>query len=137
MAFGSPFSSRGRRRRHHGNWVGGILANDTYLADFLSETSKCWMPPCGARVPRLPFLGLSCIYPKPPRVPIPESALPVRWSRPTTRTRSPKSPASQVQAVRRQHGLPISAMPTNLYAGPGDNFAVRLASAAGTHSKPL
>lgn len=78
-----------------------------------------------ARVPRLLFLGSSCIYPKFAPQPIREEAL---LTGPLEQTNDAYAIAKiagifQVQAVRRQYGLPwISAMPTNLY-GPGDNFA--------------
>lgn len=59
--------------------VGGILANDTYPADFLSENLQIQVnlldAAVAARVPRLLFLGSSCIYPKLAPQPIPESAL--------------------------------------------------------------
>lgn len=79
--------------------VGGILANDTYPADFLSENLQIQVnlldAAVAARVPRLLFLGSSCIYPKLARSRSRRARCsPVRWSRPTTRTRSPKSPAS-------------------------------------------
>ena len=121
--------------------VGGILANNTYPVDFLSENLRIQVNVLdaalaqrrrAAAVPRLvvhlPEVraaadhgGLRCS--------------PAPSSRPTTPTRSRRSRASlQVQAVRRQYGLPwISAMPTNLY-GPGDNFSpCRLPCAARAH----
>ncbi|ETZ96763.1 GDP-L-fucose synthase 1 [Mycobacterium kansasii 662] len=77
--------------------VGGILANSTYPADFLSENLQIQVnlldAAVAARVPRLLFLGSSCIYPKFAEQPIKESALlTARWSRRTTPTRSPRSP---------------------------------------------
>ena len=117
--------------------VGGILANSTYPADFLSENLQIQVnlldAAMAARVPRLLFLGSSCIYPKFAPQPIPESAL---LTGPLERTNDAYAIAKiagilQVQAVRRQYGLSwISAMPTNLY-GPGDNF-----SATGSHLLP-
>lgn len=107
--------------------VGGILANDTYPADFLSENLQIQVnlldAAVAARVPRLLFLGSSCIYPKLAPQPIPESALLTGPLEPTNDAYAIAKIAGilAVQAVRRQHGLPwISAMPTNLY-GPGDN----------------
>lgn len=109
--------------------VGGIMANDTYPADFLSENLQIQVnlldAAVAARVPRLLFLGSSCIYPKFSPQPIPETALLTGPLEPTNDAYAIAKIAGilQVQAVRRQHGLPwISAMPTNLY-GPGDNFS--------------
>lgn len=109
--------------------VGGIMANNTYPADFLSENLQIQVnlldAAVAARVPRLLFLGSSCIYPKLSPQPIPESALLTGLLEPTNDAYAIAKIAGilQVQAVRRQHGLPwISAMPTNLY-GPGDNFS--------------
>lgn len=117
--------------------VGGILANSTYPADFLSENLRIQVnlldAAVAARVPRLLFLGSSCIYPKFAPQPIPESALLTGPLEPTNDAYAIAKIAGilQVQAVRRQYGLSwISAMPTNLY-GPGDNF-----SATGSHLLP-
>jgi GDP-L-fucose synthase len=117
--------------------VGGIMANDTYPADFLSENLQIQVnlldAAAAARVPRLLFLGSSCIYPKHSPQPIRENAL---LTGPLERTNDAYAIAKiagilHVQAVRRQYGLPwISAMPTNLY-GPGDNF-----SPSGSHLLP-
>jgi GDP-L-fucose synthase len=117
--------------------VGGILANSTYPADFLSENLQIQVnlldAAVTARVPRLLFLGSSCIYPKYAPQPIKESAL---LTGPLESTNDAYAIAKiagilQVQAVRRQYGLSwISAMPTNLY-GPGDNF-----SQSGSHLVP-
>ncbi|RRR43013.1 GDP-L-fucose synthase [Mycolicibacter terrae] len=109
--------------------VGGIMANNTYPADFLSENLQIQLnlldAAVAARVPRLLFLGSSCIYPKHTRQPITESALLTGPLEPTNDAYAIAKIAGilQVQAVRRQYGLSwISAMPTNLY-GPGDNFS--------------
>ncbi|OBJ20357.1 GDP-L-fucose synthase [Mycobacterium sp. 1245801.1] len=109
--------------------VGGILANDTYPADFLSENLRIQVnlldAAVAARVPRLLFLGSSCIYPKFAPQPIKEGALLTGSLEPTNDAYAIAKIAGilQVQAVRRQYGLAwISAMPTNLY-GPGDNFS--------------
>lgn len=117
--------------------VGGIMANNTYPADFLSENLQIQVnlldAAVAAEVPRLLFLGSSCIYPKLSPQPIPESALLTGPLEPTNDAYAIAKIAGilQVQAVRRQHGLPwISAMPTNLY-GPGDNF-----SPSGSHLLP-
>jgi GDP-L-fucose synthase len=117
--------------------VGGIMANSTYPADFLSENLQIQVnvldAAVAARVPRLLFLGSSCIYPKFAPQPIGESALLTGPLEPTNDAYAIAkiSGILQVQAVRRQHGLSwISAMPTNLY-GPGDNF-----SRSGSHLLP-
>lgn len=117
--------------------VGGIMANSTYPADFLSENLQIQVnlldAAVAARVPRLLFLGSSCIYPKYSPQPINESALLTGPLEPTNDAYAIAKIAGilQVQAVRRQYGLPwISAMPTNLY-GPGDDF-----SASGSHLVP-
>lgn len=117
--------------------VGGIMANDTYPADFLSENLQIQVnlldAAVAARVPRLLFLGSSCIYPKFAPQPIQEGALLTGPLEPTNDAYAIAKIAGilQVQAVRRQYGLAwISAMPTNLY-GPGDNF-----SPSGSHLLP-
>jgi GDP-L-fucose synthase len=117
--------------------VGGIMANDTYPADFLSENLQIQVnlldAAVAARVPRLLFLGSSCIYPKFAPQPINEGALLTGPLEPTNDAYAIAKIAGilQVQAVRRQYGLAwISAMPTNLY-GPDDNF-----STAGSHLLP-
>ncbi|GAA4175000.1 hypothetical protein GCM10022287_19720 [Gryllotalpicola koreensis] len=86
-----------------------------------------------AGVERLLFLGSSCIYPKFAPQPIPEDALLTGHLEETNDAYAIAKIAGimQVQAVRREYGLPwISAMPTNLY-GPGDNF-----SPTGSHVLP-
>jgi GDP-L-fucose synthase len=109
--------------------VGGIMANNTYPADFLSENLQIQVnlldASVAAQVPRLLFLGSSCIYPKFASQPIEESALLTGPLEPTNDAYAIAKIAGilQVQAVRRQYGLSwISAMPTNLY-GPEDNFS--------------
>ncbi|MGH3633395.1 GDP-L-fucose synthase family protein [Mycobacterium sp.] len=109
--------------------VGGIMANSTYPADFLSENLQIQVnlldAAAAARVPRLLFLGSSCIYPKHAAQPISEEALLTGPLEPTNDAYAIAKIAGilQVQAVRHQYGLPwISAMPSNLY-GPGDNFS--------------
>lgn len=117
--------------------VGGIMANNTYPHDFLSENLQIQVNVMDAAVEygveRLVFLGSSCIYPKLAEQPIHEDALLTGHLEPTNDAYAIAKIAGilQVQAVRRQHGLPwISAMPTNLY-GPGDNF-----SPTGSHVLP-
>jgi GDP-L-fucose synthase len=108
--------------------VGGILANDSYPADFLYENlmieanliEAAWR--CGAQ--KLLFLGSSCIYPRLADQPITEDALLTGALEPTNEWYAVAKIAGikLCQAYRRQHGFDcISAMPTNLY-GPGDNY---------------
>lgn len=117
--------------------VGGILANNTYPVDFLSDNLRIQVNVLDAAreygVERLLFLGSSCIYPKFADQPIREDSLLTGHLEPTNDAYAIAKIAGimQVQAVRRQYGLPwISAMPTNLY-GPGDNF-----SPEGSHVLP-
>ncbi|GAA1460711.1 GDP-L-fucose synthase family protein [Williamsia maris] len=109
--------------------VGGIMANSTYPVDFISQNLQVQVNVLDAalevEVPRVLFLGSSCIYPKFAEQPIREDALLTGELEPTNDAYAIAKIAGilQVQAVRRQYGLPwISAMPTNLY-GPGDNFS--------------
>jgi GDP-L-fucose synthase len=108
--------------------VGGILANSTYPADFLSDNLRIQLNVLDAAqrtgVTRLLFLGSSCIYPKLAPQPIHEDSLLTGPLEPTNDAYAIAKIAGvlQVQALRRQHGASfVSAMPTNLY-GPGDNF---------------
>lgn len=117
--------------------VGGILANNTYPVDFLSENLRIQVNVLDAAVEhgveRLLFLGSSCIYPKFAEQPIREDSLLTGHLEPTNDAYAIAKIAgiTQIQSVRRQYGLPwISAMPTNLY-GPGDNF-----SPEGSHVLP-
>ncbi|QMU22870.1 GDP-L-fucose synthase family protein [Gordonia rubripertincta] len=117
--------------------VGGIQANNNYPVDFLSVNMQIQTNVMDAavayEVPRLLFLGSSCIYPKFAEQPIREDSLLTGHLEPTNDAYAIAKIAGiiNVQAVRRQHGLSwISAMPTNLY-GPGDNF-----SPTGSHVLP-
>ena len=108
--------------------VGGILANSTYPADFLSDNLRIQVNVLDAAarvgVPRLLFLGSSCIYTKLAPQPISEDSLLTGPLEPTNDAYAIAKIAGvlHVQALRRQYGRHyISAMPTNLY-GPGDNF---------------
>lgn len=108
--------------------VGGIHANDTYPAEFLSQNIQIQVnlmdAALAAEVPRFLFLGSSCIYPKFAPQPIPESALLTGELEETNNAYGIAKIAGilQVQSVRKQYGNPwISAMPTNLY-GPNDNY---------------
>jgi GDP-L-fucose synthase len=117
--------------------VGGILANSSHPVDFLSDNLRIQVNVLDAArlhgVERLLFLGSSCIYPKYAPQPIREDSLLTGHLEPTNDAYAIAKIAGimQVQAIRRQYGLPwISAMPTNLY-GPGDNF-----SPEGSHVLP-
>lgn len=117
--------------------VGGIRANASYPVDFLSENLRIQTNVMDAAVEvgveRLLFVSSSCAYPVTAPRPVREDALLTGPLEPTNDAYAVAKIAGivQVQAVRRQHGLPwISAMPTNLY-GPGDNF-----SPAGSHVLP-
>lgn len=108
--------------------VGGIHANNTYPADFLSENLQIQVNIMDAAnavgVEHLLFLGSSCIYPKFAEQPIREDSLLTGALEETNDAYAIAKIAGimQVQASRRQYGRHwISAMPTNLY-GPGDNF---------------
>lgn len=117
--------------------VGGILANDSFPADFLYDNLMIEANVieaayrCG--VGKLLFLGSSCIYPKFADQPIAEDALLTGPLEPTNEWYAVAKIAGikLAQAYRRQHGCDfISAMPTNLY-GPGDNFDLK-----GSHVLP-
>jgi GDP-L-fucose synthase len=109
--------------------VGGIMANNTYPADFLSVNLQIQVNVMDAAleygVERLLFMGSSCIYPKFAPQPIREDSLLTGHLEPTNDAYAIAKIAgiTQVQSVRRQHHKQwISAMPTNLY-GPGDNYS--------------
>src|SRR5690606_8425508 len=108
--------------------VGGILANDTYPAQFLYDNlmieANLIEGARQANVSKLLFLGSSCIYPKFAEQPIVEESLLTGPLEPTNEWYAVAKIAGikLCQAYRKQHGRDfISAMPTNLY-GPGDNF---------------
>jgi len=108
--------------------VGGILANDTYPAEFLRDNlviqSNVIHSAYETGVSKLLFLGSSCIYPKHAPQPMPEQALLTGPLEPTNEWYAIAKIAGlkMCAAYRRQYGCDfISAMPTNLY-GPGDNF---------------
>jgi GDP-L-fucose synthase len=111
--------------------VGGILANDSYPAEFLRDNLAIQTNVIdaayrnGAR--KLLFLGSSCIYPKHAPQPMPEDCLLTGPLEPTNEWYAIAKIAGlkMCQAYRRQYGFDaICAMPTNLY-GPGDNFDLR------------
>ncbi|MEK0444980.1 MAG: hypothetical protein RLZZ399_301 [Verrucomicrobiota bacterium] len=108
--------------------VGGIHANRTFPADFLYENlliaANLIHSSHQNDIPRLLFLGSSCIYPKFASQPIAEEAL----------LTGPLEPTNEAYALAKIAGLKLcatyrgqygrlyhSAMPTNLY-GPGDNY---------------
>jgi GDP-L-fucose synthase len=108
--------------------VGGILANDSYPAEFLYDNliieANIFEAAHRGGVDRLLFLGSSCIYPKLAPQPIPEEALLTGSLEPTNEWYAIAKIAGikLSEAYRKQFGRDyISAMPTNLY-GPGDNF---------------
>src|SRR5580698_1017887 len=108
--------------------VGGILANNTYPADFIRDNliiqTNIIEAARQANVDRLLFLGSSCIYPKMAPQPMPESCLLTGPLEPTNEWYAIAKIAGikLCQAYRRQYGFDaIAAMPTNLY-GSGDNF---------------
>ncbi len=108
--------------------VGGIHANSTYPADFIYENltiaANLVEGSRRARVPRVLFLGSSCIYPKMAPQPMPEDCL---LTSPLESTNEAYAIAKiaglkMCQHYRAQHGITYhSVMPTNLY-GPGDNY---------------
>lgn len=111
--------------------VGGIVANDTYPAEFLSQNlaiqlnviDAAWRH--GAR--KLMFLGSSCIYPRLAPQPLKEDAL---LTGPLEATNEAYAIAKiagikMCQAYARQYGCDFfSVMPTNLY-GPGDSYDLK------------
>jgi GDP-L-fucose synthase len=108
--------------------VGGIHANDTYPAEFIHQNlvMECNVIDAAHRagVPRLLFLGSSCIYPRLAPQPMREEAL---LTGPLEPTNEPYAIAKIAgiklcESYNRQYGRDYrSVMPTNLY-GPGDNF---------------
>ena len=108
--------------------VGGILANNTYPADFIRDNLILQTNIIDAsyrnRVARLLFLGSSCIYPKLAPQPMPESSLLTGPLEPTNRPYALAKIAGieMCWSYNRQYGTKyLAAMPTNLY-GPGDNY---------------
>jgi GDP-L-fucose synthase len=108
--------------------VGGIVANNTYRAEFLYDNLLIETNIIHAAylngVKKLLFLGSSCIYPKLAPQPLKEEFLLTGLLEPTN---EPYAIAKITgiklcEAYRDQYGCNfISAMPTNLY-GPGDNY---------------
>jgi GDP-L-fucose synthase len=117
--------------------VGGILANDSYPADFIRENLEIQTSVIDASyrggVKRLLFLGSSCIYPKLAPQPIKEEYLLTGQLEPTNRAYALAKIAGieMCWSYNRQYGTRyLAAMPTNLY-GPEDNFDLR-----GSHVLP-
>lgn len=111
--------------------VGGILANDSYPADFIRDNLQIQTNVIDAarrfETCKLAFLGSSCIYPKFAPQPMPESCLLTGPLEPSNEWYAIAKIAGvkMCQAYRRQYGFDaISIMPTNLY-GPGDNFDLK------------
>ena len=108
--------------------VGGILANDTYRAEFLYDNLMIEANVIHAaykhNVQKLLFLGSSCIYPKFAEQPIKEEYLLAGVLEPTNEPYAIAKIAGlkMCESYRSQYGCNfISAMPTNLY-GVGDNY---------------
>jgi len=108
--------------------VGGILANETYPAEFIHSNlvvqtnviHECWRH----EVKRLLFLGSSCVYPRGCPQPIKEEYLLTSELEPTNRAYALAKIAGieMCASYNRQYGTTyLAAMPTNLY-GPGDNY---------------
>ena len=109
-------------------FVGGIMANSIYRADFIYRNLQIQQNVIGESfrhgVKKLLFLGSTCIYPREAPQPIPENALltsPLEW------TNEPYAIAKiaglkMCESFNLQYGTNyIAVMPTNLY-GPNDNF---------------
>jgi GDP-L-fucose synthase len=108
--------------------VGGIVANNTFPAEFIRDNlaiqtnviHAAWL----AGVQRLLFLGSSCIYPRLAPQPLKESCLLSGPLEPTNRPYALAKIAGieMCWSYNRQYGTKyLAAMPTNLY-GPGDNY---------------
>jgi GDP-L-fucose synthase len=117
--------------------VGGILANDTYPADFIRDNLEIQTNVIDASyrngVKRLLFLGSSCIYPKLAPQPLKEEYLLTGPLEETNRAYALAKIAGieMCWSYNRQYGTRyLAAMPTNLY-GPGDNFDLQ-----GSHVLP-
>tara|TARA_E500000331_G_C17257485_1_gene713735 strand:- start:2119 stop:3057 length:939 start_codon:yes stop_codon:yes gene_type:complete len=108
--------------------VGGILANNTYRADFLYDNLMIETNIIKAahqfNVKKLLFLGSSCIYPKMAKQPITENAFLSGLLEPTNEPYAIAKIAGikLCETFREQYDCNfIAAMPTNLY-GPNDNY---------------
>ncbi len=108
--------------------VGGIIANNTYPADFIYENLMIQANVIHAahmnNIQQLLFLGSSCIYPKLAAQPMAENALLTGTLEPTNEPYALAKIAGikLCESYNRQYGRDYrSVMPTNLY-GPNDNF---------------
>jgi len=108
--------------------VGGIHANNTYPAEFITNNlmiqSNVIHAAYSAGVRKLLFLGSSCIYPQLARQPISEDSLLTGSLEPTNEPYAIAkiSGIKMCESYNRQYGCDFrSVMPTNLY-GPGDNY---------------
>jgi len=108
--------------------VGGILANNTYRAEFLYDNlmieANIIQAAYQFKVKKMLFLGSSCIYPKLAPQPLKEEYLLTGLLEPTNEPYAIAKIAGikMADAYRDQYGCNfISAMPTNLY-GPNDNY---------------
>lgn len=111
--------------------VGGILANNTYRADFIYENlmieANIIHQSYVHKVKKLLFLGSSCIYPKLAQQPLKEESLLSGFLEPTNEPYAIAKIAGikLCENYRNQYGCDfISAMPTNLY-GPNDNYDLK------------
>ena len=111
--------------------VGGIVANNTYRAEFLYDNlmiqSNIIHHAHISGVKKLLFLGSSCIYPKLAPQPLREDALLTGLLEPTNEPYAIAKIAGikMCDAYRAQYGSDfISVMPTNLY-GPNDNYDLK------------
>ncbi len=108
--------------------VGGIVANNTYRAEFIHENlmiqNNIIHNSYLSGVKKLMFLGSSCIYPKNAPQPLKEEYLLTGLLEPTNEPYAIAKIAGikMCEAYREQYGCNfISVMPTNLY-GPNDNY---------------
>lgn len=108
--------------------VGGILANNTYPAEFIRDNLVIQTNIIHAAyqngVERLMFLGSSCVYPKFAPQPMREDCLLTGSLEPTNRPYALAKIAGieMCWSYNRQYGTRyLAVMPTNLY-GPGDNY---------------
>src|SRR5690606_3788431 len=108
--------------------VGGIVANNTYRAEFLYDNltiqNNIIHQSYLNKVKKLMFLGSSCIYPKLAEQPLKEEALLTGELEPTNEPYAIAKIAGikMCDAYRYQYGCNfVSVMPTNLY-GPNDNY---------------
>ena len=111
--------------------VGGILANDTYPYEFLMDNmliqNNLIRSAHENDVPKLIFLGSSCIYPKFAPQPLKEEYLLTDSLEPTNEwyAIAKISGVKLIEALRKEYGRDyVSLMPTNLY-GPNDNFDLK------------